>query len=139
MLETFALYQNIAPYFSKTILRQMSQIIFGILVVGKKDQDTCSFPQDRKGGNYHTIKRFYYNKLCWKVMHWLLFWLKFLKPDHEYLLDFNLIIPATFNKDFLNTHPKFIHKVKYKMIIFSSQSWKSMIFTTHHSLWAYAD
>jgi putative transposase len=38
-----------------------------------------------KGGSYRTIQRFYYTKLPWIAIHWLLFRDKFLKPNDTYI------------------------------------------------------
>ena len=80
MTEIVALLQNIAPLISKTTLRQMSQVIFGMLVASGRITMLGLSRWTEKGGSYRTIQRFYYSELSWKAIHWLLFRLKFLHP-----------------------------------------------------------
>jgi hypothetical protein len=86
MTEILALLQAIAPLVSKTILRQMSQAIFGMLVASGRITMLGISRWTEKGGSYRTLQRFYHRELPWKAIHWLLFRLKFWQPDDEYIL-----------------------------------------------------
>ena len=86
MTEILALLQTIAPLVSKTTLRQMRQVIFGMLAASGRITMLGLSRWTETGGSYRTLQRFYYSELPWQAMHWLLFRLKFLKPDDEYIL-----------------------------------------------------
>ena len=86
MPEILALLQTIAPLVSKTILRQMSHVIYGMLVASGRITMLGLARWTEKGGSYRTLQRWYYAELPWKAIHWLLFRLKFLKAEEEYLI-----------------------------------------------------
>lgn len=71
---------------SKTTLRQMSQVIFGMLVASGRITMLGLSRWTKKGGSYRTIQRFYSSQLPWQAMHWLLFRLKLLKLDAEHII-----------------------------------------------------
>jgi putative transposase len=86
MPEILALLQTIAPLLSKTTLRQLSHIIYGMLVSSGRITMLGLSRWTEKGGSYRTLQRLYYSELPWKAIHWLLFRLKFLKQDDEYII-----------------------------------------------------
>jgi hypothetical protein len=86
MTEILALLQNIAPLFKKTTLRQMSHVIFGMLVTSGRITMLGLSRWTEKGGSYRTIQRFYHSVLPWKAIHWLLFQMKLLKPEDEHII-----------------------------------------------------
>jgi hypothetical protein len=86
MTEILALLQNIAPLFKKTTLRQMSHVIFGMLVTSGRITMLGLSRWTEKGGSYRTIQRFYHSVLLWKAIHWLLFQMKLLKPEDEHII-----------------------------------------------------
>ena len=68
MTDILALLQSVAPLISKTIFRQMSHVIFGMLVItGRVTMLGLSRWTD-KGGSYRTIQRFYHTVLPWADM-----------------------------------------------------------------------
>jgi len=85
MPEILALLQAIAPLLSPTTLRQMRQVIFGMLVISGRITMLGLSGWTEKGGSYRTIQRLYETKLPWTAIHWLFFRLKFLKPNDVYL------------------------------------------------------
>jgi putative transposase len=85
MTEILALLQAIAPLLPKTTLGQMSHVIFGMLVISGRITMLGLSRWTEKGGSYRTIQRFYYTKLPWIAIHWLLFREKFLKPNDTYI------------------------------------------------------
>jgi hypothetical protein len=99
MTEILALLQNIAPLVSKTTLRQMSQVIFGMLTASGRITMLGLSRWTEKGGSYRTIQRFYYSELPWKAIHWLLFRLKFLKPGDEYLIAGDEVVASKAGKE----------------------------------------
>ncbi len=86
MPEIVALLQTIAPLLSKTAVRQMSQVLYGMLVASGRITMLGLSRWTERGGSYRTLQRFYYTELPWKAIHWLLFRLKFLEPEDEYLI-----------------------------------------------------
>jgi len=86
MTEILALLQNIAPLLSNTALRQMSQVIFGMLAASGRITMLGLSRWTEKGGSYRTIQRFYAIELPWQAIHWLFVRLKFLKPTGQYFI-----------------------------------------------------
>ena len=86
MTEILALLQAIAPLFEKTTLRQMSHVIFGMLVIGGRITMLGLSRWAEKGGSYRTIQRFYHSLLPWKAIHWLLFRMRLLQSEDEHII-----------------------------------------------------
>jgi putative transposase len=85
MTEILALLQNIAPLLENTTFRQMSQVIFGMLVASGRITMLGLSRWTEKGGSYRTIQRFYHSLLPWNAIQWLFFRKRFLKPEDEYI------------------------------------------------------
>jgi len=86
MPEILALLQNIAPLLEKTTLRQLSQVIFGMLVCSGRITMLGLSRWTEKGGSYRTIQRLYHSVLPWNALHWLFFRKSFLKLADEYII-----------------------------------------------------
>ena len=86
MTEILALLQTIAPLLEKTTLRQMSQVLFGMLVASGRITMLGLSRWTEKGGSYRTIQRFYHSVLSWKAIQWLFFRERFLKSEDEYIV-----------------------------------------------------
>ncbi len=86
MTEIVALLQTIAPLLKKTTLRQMSQVVFGMLVASGRVTMLGLARWTEKGGSYRTIQRLYHTVLPWNAMHWLFFRKRFLRPADEYII-----------------------------------------------------
>jgi putative transposase len=99
MTEILALLQSIAPLVSKTTLRQMSQVIFGMLAVSGRITMLGLSRWTEKGGSYRTIQRFYYSELPWKAMHWLLFRLKLLRASDTYIIAGDEVVASKSGKE----------------------------------------
>src|SRR5512142_295473 len=85
MPEILALLQNIAPVVSMTILRQLSQAIYGMLIShGRITMLEISRWTDR-GGSYRTIQRLYHSSVLWLQIQWLFFRCHGQQPTHEYI------------------------------------------------------
>jgi putative transposase len=85
MPEIVALLQTIAPVVSPTVLKQMSQVIYGMLIsTGRITMLEISRWTER-GGSYRTIQRWYHSKLIWLQIMWILFTSQLWKADHEYI------------------------------------------------------
>ena len=86
MTEILALLQNIAPLLEKTVLRQMSQVLFGILVASGRITMLGISRWTEKGGSYRTVQRLYHQILPWKALQWMFFQKCFLKANDEYII-----------------------------------------------------
>jgi len=86
MTEILALLQNIAPLLEKTIFRQMSQVVFGMLVASGRITMRGLSRWTEKGGSYRTIQCFYHRVIYWKVIQWLFLRECFLKLEDEYII-----------------------------------------------------
>ena len=85
MPEILALLQNIGPLLEKTTLRQVNQVIFGMLVSSGRITMLGLSRWTEKGGSYRTIQRFYHTVLSWPALHWLFFKESFLHCEDEYI------------------------------------------------------
>lgn len=99
MTEILALLQAIAPLLSRTKLRQMGQVIFGMLVASGRITMLGISRWTEKGGSYRTIQRFYHSELPWKALHWLLFRLKLLKPEDEHIIAGDEVVASKAGKE----------------------------------------
>jgi hypothetical protein len=85
MPEILALLQNIAPLLEKTTFRQISRIVYGMLVASGRITMLGLSRWTEEGGSYRTIQRFYHSVLPWNAIQWLFFQKCFLKPEDEYI------------------------------------------------------
>lgn len=86
MTEILALLQNIAPLLEPTTFRQLSQVIFGMLVISGRITMLGLSRWTEKGGSYRTLQRFYHSVLPWHAIHWLFFRKRFWKSEDEYII-----------------------------------------------------
>ena len=86
MTEILALLQNIAPLLEPVNFRQMSQIIFAMLVISGRITMLGLSRWADKGGSYRTIQRWYQTKFPWEMLHWTLFFKSLLKLSAEYII-----------------------------------------------------
>lgn len=98
MTEILALLQSIAPLISKTTLRQMSQVIFGMLASSGRITMLGLARWTEKGGSYRTIQRFYWSELPWQAIHWLFVHLKFLKKTGQYFIGGDEVVASKAGK-----------------------------------------
>ena len=99
MTEILALLQNIAPLLEKTTFRQMSQVIFGMLVASGRITMLGLSRWTEKGGSYRTIQRFYQSAISWKAIQWLFFRKCFLKPEDEYIIAGDEVVVSKAGKE----------------------------------------
>lgn len=71
MTEILALLQNIAPLLEPVTSRQMSRIVFAMLVISGRITMLGLSRWADKGGSYRAIQRWYHTKLPWEALHWL--------------------------------------------------------------------
>lgn len=99
MTEILALLQNIAPLLAPTTFRQMSQIIFGILVISGRITMLGLSRWTEKGGSYRTIQRLYHSVIYWKAIQWLFFQKRFLKTEDEYFIAGDEVVVSKADKE----------------------------------------
>ena len=85
MPEILALLQNIAPVVSATNLKQMSQVIYGMLISHGRITMLELSRWTEKGGSYRTIQRLYHTPLLWLQIQWIFFVSQLQRPNHEYI------------------------------------------------------
>ncbi len=85
MTEILALLQNIAPVVAATNLRQMSQVIYGMLISNGRITMLEISRWTERGGSYRTIQRLYHTPLLWLQIQWIFFVSQLQKPNHEYI------------------------------------------------------
>jgi len=85
MSEIVALLQSIAAVVSRTGLRQMSQVIYGLLISNGRLTMLEISRWTERGGSYRTIQRWYHSQLIWLQIMWILFTSQLWKAGHEYI------------------------------------------------------
>lgn len=85
MPEIVALLQNIAPVVCPTVLKQMSQVIYGMLISTGRITMLEISRWTEGGGSYRTIQRWYHSKILWLQVMWILFTSQLWQADHEYI------------------------------------------------------
>ncbi len=99
MTEIVALLQTIAPLLEKTTLRQLSQVVFGMLVASGRITMLGLSRWTEKGGSYRTIQRLYHTVLPWNAIQWLFFRKRFLQPADEYLIAGDEVVVSKAGKE----------------------------------------
>ena len=85
MPEIVALLQTIAPVVSSTVLKQMRQVIYGLLISQGRITMLELSRWTERGGSYRTIQRWYHSKLVWLQIMWILFTSQLWQAGHEYI------------------------------------------------------
>jgi len=99
MTEIVALLQTIAPLLEKTTLRQLSQVVFGMLVASGRITMLGLSRWTEKGGSYRTIQRLYHTVLPWNAIQWLFFRKRFLQTTDEYLIAGDEVVVSKAGKE----------------------------------------
>jgi len=86
MNEIVALLPSIAPVVSATALRQMSQVLYGMLISNGRITMLELSRWTQSGGSYRTIQRLYHTPLLWLQIQWIFFTSWFQKSDREYIV-----------------------------------------------------
>ena len=73
MTEILALLQSIASVVSATVLQQMSQVIYGMVISHGRITMLELSRWTEKGGSYRTIQRLYHTPLLWLQIQWIFF------------------------------------------------------------------
>ncbi len=99
MTEIVALLQTIAPLLEKTTLRQLSQVVFGMLVASGRITMLGLSRWTEQGGSYRTIQRLYHTVLPWNALQWLFFRKRFLQSADEYLIAGDEVVVSKAGKE----------------------------------------
>jgi len=99
MTEILALLQSIASLVEKKTFRQMSQVIFGMLVITGRVSMLGLSRWTETGGSYRTIQRFYHSVLPWVDMLWMFFVNLIWKPEDEYILAGDEVVVSKAGKE----------------------------------------
>lgn len=86
MKDILALLQSIQPHLSKTTLRQLSRVIFGMLVMTGRVTMLGISRWAGKGGSYRTVQRLYHTVIPWAEVFWELFQQHLWHSADEYIL-----------------------------------------------------
>ena len=68
-----------------TILHQLSQVIYGMVISHGRITLLELSRWTERGGSYRTIQRLYHGSLLWLQIQWLFFTCRLQQPDHEYI------------------------------------------------------
>jgi len=85
MPEILALLQVIAPLVSKTTLRQMGHVIYGMLVTTRRLTMLEISRWTETGGSYRTIQRWYHSAVPWLPVMWRFFTHQLWIAGHDYI------------------------------------------------------
>jgi len=85
MTEIVALLQSIASVVSGTVLQQLSQVIYGMLISNGRITMLELSRWTEKGGSYRTIQRLYHTPLLWLQIQWVFFVSQLQKSKDEYI------------------------------------------------------
>ncbi len=85
MPEIVALLQSIAAVVSPTVLNQMSQVIYGLLISSGRITMLEISRWSEGGGSYRTVQRWYHSRLIWLQIMWILFTSQLWQAGHEYI------------------------------------------------------
>ena len=85
MSEILALLQVLTPLVSKTTLRRMGHVIYGLLVSTRRLTTLELSRWTDRGGSYRTLQRWYHSRLPWLSVMWVLFTQKLWRCGHEYI------------------------------------------------------
>lgn len=85
MTEILALLQSLAPIVSATVLRQMSHVLYGMLISSGRITMLELSRWTEKGGSYRTIQRLYHTPMLWLQIQWIFFVNQLHKSKDEYI------------------------------------------------------
>lgn len=86
MNEIVTLLQTIAPVVTSTPLRQLSHVIYGMLISTGRLTMLEIARWTEKGGSYRTVQRWYHSPLPWLSIMWTWFTNVCWTAEHEYIL-----------------------------------------------------
>ena len=85
-MDILALCQCLQPHVTATTLRQLSRIVWAILVMSGRVTMLGISRWAGPGGSYRTVQRLFSRALPWAVLFWVFFRQHVYRPDEVYLL-----------------------------------------------------
>ena len=85
-MDIVALCQCLKPHVTATTLRQLSRIVWAILVMSGRVTMLGISRWAGPGGSYRTVQRFFSQALPWAMLFWVFFRQHVYRPDEVYLL-----------------------------------------------------
>jgi len=85
-MDILALCQCLQPHVTATTLRQLSRMVWAILVMSGRVTMLGISRWAGHGGSYRTVQRFFSQALPWAMLFWVCFRQHVYRPDEVYLL-----------------------------------------------------
>jgi putative transposase len=85
-MDILALCQCLQPHVTATTLRQLSRMVWAILVMSGRVTMLGISRWAGHGGSYRTVQRFFSQALPWAMLFWVFFRQHVYRPDEVYLL-----------------------------------------------------
>jgi putative transposase len=85
-MDILALCQCLQPHVTATTLRQLSRMVWAILVMSGRVTMVGISRWAGHGGSYRTVQRFFSQALPWAMLFWVFFRQHVYRPDEVYLL-----------------------------------------------------
>ena len=85
-MDILALCQCLQPHVTVTTLRQLSRMVWAILVMSGRVTMLGISRWAGPGGSYRTVQRFFSQTLPWAMLFWVFFRQHVYRPDEVYLL-----------------------------------------------------
>jgi putative transposase len=85
-MDILALCQCLQPHVTVTTLRQLSRMVWAILVMSGRVTMLGISRWAGPGGSYRTVQRFFSQALPWAMLFWVFFRQHVYRPDEVYLL-----------------------------------------------------
>jgi putative transposase len=101
MTDIVALTHCLAPYLSRTQLRQVRQIVLALLCMSGRVTMLGLSRWTEQGGSYRTVQRWFQMPLDWGLLLWMVVRVHLLDPNGEYLLAGDEVVVSKAGK---NTH-----------------------------------
>jgi hypothetical protein len=86
-MNIIALLACLAPYVTRTTLRQMVTVVTAILAMTGRITMLGISRWTEKGGSYRTVQRFYHTVLPWALLFWVFFRTHLYAEGDEYTLN----------------------------------------------------
>src|SRR3990170_1003134 len=99
MNDILALLQSIQPHLSKTTLRQLSRVIFGMLGMTGRVTMLGVSRWAGKGGSYRTVQRLYHTVNPWTNVFWELFQQHLWHAEDGYILAADEVVVSKAGKE----------------------------------------
>ena len=85
-MDMLALCQCLRPHVTATTLRQLSRMVWAMLVMSGRVTMLGISRWAGQGGSYRTVQRFFSQALPWAMLFWVFFRQHVYRPDEVYLL-----------------------------------------------------